>query len=87
MRTPNTYAYFVATFTPVNKFRPRYPATTPEYAGPTRGGIRYTGSGQLLGGQYHQESPSFFELNLRLAYDFNLYNDVTLQQRWCEKYL
>jgi len=80
MRTPNTYAYFVATFTPVSKFSA---TLSGNYTGsmlvPHEVGFGIPGQDSFSEVNITKESPSFFELNLRLAYDFNLYNDVTLQ--------
>ena len=80
MRTPNTYAYFVATFTPVSKFSA---TLSGNYTGsmlvPHEAGFGVPGQDSFSEVNITKESPSFFELNLRLAYDFQIYNDVTLQ--------
>ena len=73
MRTPDTYGYFTATFTPLKRF-------TASLTG------NYTGS-MLIGhnaGSGVQEpiavnTPDFFSVNLKLAYDIPIYKALTLQ--------
>ena len=73
MRTPNTYGYFTATFTPVKRF-------TAAITG------NYTGS-MLVGhsagsGVEHPEAvstPRFMEVNMKLSYDFPVNKYLTLQ--------
>lgn len=73
MRTPNTYGYFTASFTPVKRF-------TASVTG------NYTGS-MLVGhsaGSGVQEpvavnTPKFMEVNMKLSYDFPIYKYLTLQ--------
>ena len=80
MRTPDTYAYFVATFTPVNQFSA---SLSGNYTGkmlvPHEAGFGVIGQDRFSEVNTTKESPSFFELNLRLAYDFQIYSDVALQ--------
>lgn len=70
MRTPNTYGYFTASFTPVKRF-------TASVTG------NYTGS-MLVGHSAVEEpvavnTPKFMEVNMKLAYDFPIYKYLTLQ--------
>ena len=73
MRTPNTYGYFTASFTPVKRF-------TASVTG------NYTGS-MLIGhnaGSGVEEpvavnTPKFMEVNMKLSYDFPIYKYLTLQ--------
>ena len=73
MRTPNTYGYFTATFTPVKRF-------TASLTG------NYTGSmlvGHSAGSGVEEpvavNTPKFMEVNMKLAYDFPVYKYLTLQ--------
>ena len=73
MRTPNTYGYFTATFTPVKRF-------TASFTG------NYTGSmlvGHSAGSGVEKpvavNTPKFMEVNMKLAYDFPVYKYLTLQ--------
>lgn len=73
MRTPNAYGYFTANITPIKAF-------TLSLSG------NYTGSmlvGHAAGSGTSQaiavETPQYFTLNLRMAYDFTLYNSIKVQ--------
>lgn len=73
MRTPDTYGYFTATFTPLKRF-------TASLTG------NYTGSmlvGHNAGSGVEQpvavNTPNFFTLNMKLAYDIPVYKYLTLQ--------
>lgn len=73
MRTPNTYGYFTATFTPVKRF-------TAYLTG------NYTGSmlvGHSAGSGVEEpvavNTPKFMEVNMKLAYDFPVCKYLTLQ--------
>ncbi len=73
MRTPNTYGYFTATFTPVKRF-------TASLTG------NYTGSmlvGHSAGSGVEEpvavNTPKFMEVNMKLAYDFPVCKYLTLQ--------
>ena len=73
MRTPNTYGYFTASFTPVKRF-------TASVTG------NYTGSmlvGHSAGSGVEEpvavNTPKFMEVNMKLAYDFPIYKYLTLQ--------
>lgn len=73
MRTPNTYGYFTATFTPLKRF-------TASVTG------NYTGSmlvGHSAGSGVEEpvavNTPRFMEVNMKLAYDFPIYKYFTLQ--------
>lgn len=71
-RTPNTYGYFTATLTPLEHFTASLSGT-------------YTGSMlvQHLAGYIPMDqaikTPNFFDMNLKLAYDFHIYKDITLE--------
>jgi outer membrane receptor for ferrienterochelin and colicins len=79
MRTPNTYAYFVASWSPVKRFTTSLSGNytgsmlVPHEAGFGDAGDRFSEV------NITKKTPTFFELNLRLAYDFNLYTDTKLQ--------
>lgn len=73
MRTPNTYGYFTAFFTPVKRF-------TASVTG------NYTGSmlvGHSAGSGVEEpvavNTPKFMEVNMKLSYDFTIYKYLTLQ--------
>lgn len=71
-RTPNTYGYFTATLTPLKHFTASLSGT-------------YTGSMlvQHLAGYIPMDkavnTPGFFDMNIKLAYDFHIYKDITLE--------
>lgn len=71
-RTPNTYGYFTATLTPLKHFTASLSGT-------------YTGSMlvQHLAGYIPQDvavkTPDFFDMNMKLAYDFHIYKDINLE--------
>lgn len=71
-RSPDTYGYFTSTFTPVKRLSASLIGT-------------YTGSmlvqhfaGYILEDR-EEKTPQFFDLNLKLAYDFPLTKAITLQ--------
>lgn len=80
MRTPNTYAYFVATWTPVEKFSA---SLSGNYTGsmlvPHNAGQGVEGVDRFSKVFITKESPSFFELNTKLSYVIDIYNDVQLE--------
>lgn len=71
-RTPDVYGYFTSTFTPVKRLAVSLTGT-------------YTGTMlvQHLAGYIpedrEEKTPDFFDLNMKVAYDFPLYKSVTLQ--------
>ena len=71
-RTPNTYGYFTATLTPLKHFTASLSGT-------------YTGSMlvQHLAGYIPMDkavnTPDFFDMNIKLAYNFHIYKDITLE--------
>lgn len=71
-RTPNTYGYFTATLTPLKHFTASLSGT-------------YTGSMlvQHLAGYIPMDkvvnTPNFFDMNIKLAYDFHIYKDINLE--------
>lgn len=71
-RTPNTYGYFTATYTPLKPLAIALSGT-------------YTGSMLVphMAGYIEQDvavnTPDFFDMNLRVSYDIPLYKDVNLQ--------
>ena len=80
MRTPNTYAYFVATFTPVKKFSA---SLSGNYTGsmlvPHEAGDGIEGIDKFSKVNITEESPTFFELNTKLSYTIDLYNNIQLE--------
>lgn len=80
MRTPNTYAYFVATWTPVEKFSA---SLSGNYTGsmlvPHNAGEGVEGVDRFSKVFITKESPSFFELNTKLSYVIDIHNDVQLE--------
>ena len=73
MRTPNTYSYFTASFTPVKRFTA---SVTGNYTGSMLVG-HSAGSG--VDNPVAVNTPKFMEVNMKLAYDFPVYNSLTLQ--------
>ena len=73
MRTPNTYGYFTASFTPVKRFTA---SVTGNYTGSMLVG-HSAGSG--VDNPVALNTPKFMEVNMKLAYDFPVYNSLTLQ--------
>ena len=73
-RTPDVYGYFTSTFTPVKRLAISFTGT-------------YTGTMlvQHLAGYIpedrEEKTPDFFDLNMKVAYDFPLYKSVTLPIR------
>ena len=80
MRTPNSYAYFVATWTPIQPFSA---TLSGNYTGrmyvPHLAGYGVEGVDQFSTVYLTERSPSFFDINLRLAYNFKLNSNTTLQ--------
>jgi outer membrane receptor for ferrienterochelin and colicins len=79
LRTPNTYAYFVAAWSPVRRFSTSLSGTytgsmlVPHFAG-------FGGADDRFSEYYiTRKTPSFFELNVRFSYDFDLYADTKFQ--------
>ena len=73
MRTPNTYGYFTASFTPMKRFTA---SVTGNYTGSMLVG-HSAGSGVEEPVAVH--TPKFMEGNMKLAYDFPIYKYLTLQ--------
>ena len=73
MRTPNTYGYFTATFTPLKRFTA---SVTGNYTGSMLVG-HSAGSG--VEKPVAVNTPKFMEVNMKLAYDFPIYKYFTLQ--------
>ena len=71
-RTPNTYGYFTSTLTPLKHFTAALSGT-------------YTGSMlvQHLAGYIPMDkavkTPDFFDMNIKLSYDFHIYKDINLE--------
>jgi outer membrane receptor for ferrienterochelin and colicins len=80
LRTPNSYAYFVTTFTPASKFSV---FLTGNYTGgmlvPHEAGFGREGVDRFSAVNITEVSPSFFELNTKIAYTIPLYGDTQLQ--------
>ena len=73
MRTPNTYGYFTASFTPVKRFTA---SVTGNYTGSMLVG-HSAGSGEEE--PVAVNTPKFMEVNMKLSYDFPIYKYLTLQ--------
>ena len=80
MRTPNSYAYFVATFTPVKKFAV---SLSGNYTGsmlvPHEAGEGVEGVDRFSKVNITEKSPSFFELNTKLSYKFDIFKNIQLE--------
>ena len=80
MRTPNSYAYFLATWTPTKKFSA---SLSGNYTGkmlvPHEAGEGVEGADRFSKVNITEESPSFFELNTKLSYYFTIYDHFQLE--------
>ncbi len=80
MRTPNSYAYFVATLTPIKKFAV---SLSGNYTGsmlvPHEAGAGVEGVDRFSKVNITEESPTFFELNTKLSYTFEILKDIDLE--------
>lgn len=80
MRTPDNYAYFVATYTPTDKLSA---SLSGNYTGsmlvPHDAGFGVEGVDRFSPVNITKESPQFFELNTKIAYIINIYNDVQVE--------
>lgn len=72
-RTPDTYGYFTASFKPLRGF-------TADLSGTYTGQMlvqHMKGSGTAQ--DVAVETPTFFDMNIRLAYDLKIYKELTMQ--------
>ena len=72
-RTPDTYGYFTASFLPFRRF-------TADLTGTYTGSMlvqHMAGSGTPV--DVAVNTPSFWDLNLKVAYDIPIYGQITLQ--------
>lgn len=80
MRTPNSYAYFVATYTPVKNFSA---TLSGNYTGsmlvPHEAGEGVEGVDRFSKVNITEESPSFFELNTKLSYTIDVFKNIQLE--------
>ena len=72
-RSPNTYGYFTATYNPFKNFSSSLTGT---YTGKMIV-QHFAGSGVDI--DTAVTTPRFFDMNLKLSYDFTLFNSLTLQ--------
>ena len=80
MRTPDIYAYFVATYTPI---KPLNISLSGNYTGkmyvPHEAGFGVEGVDSFSKLNVTEHTPSFFEVNFRMGYDFEIFGDSKLQ--------
>lgn len=80
MRTPNVYAYFVTTYKPM---KPLSISLSGNYTGsmlvPHEVGSGTPGVHHFSEVNVTEKTPSFFELNMKAAYNINVYEDTQLQ--------
>ena len=80
MRTPNSYAYFVATWNATRRFAATLSGNyTGSMAVPHEAGFGREGVDRISTVNITEESPSFFELNMRASYTFSLNEETSLQ--------
>lgn len=80
LRTPNSYAYFVATWTPTKKFAANLSGNyTGSMLVPHDAGYGVEGVDRFSKVNITKESPSFFEINTKFAYSFDIYKDIQLE--------
>ena len=71
-RTPDTYGYFTATLTPIKRF-------TASLSGTYTGSMLVQHLAGYIPEDREEKTRDFFDLNLKLAYDFPIFKSVTLQ--------
>ena len=80
MRTPNSYAYLVATYTPTNKLSA---SLSGNYTGsmlvPHDAGFGVEGIDRFSKVNITKESSTFFELNTKVAYIINIHSDTQVE--------
>ena len=80
MRTPDSYAYFVATISPSTRFSAtlsgNYTGSMPV---PHEAGFGREGKDRFSPVNITEQSPSFLEVHTKVAYTFDLYNDTKLE--------
>lgn len=80
MRTPNSYAYFVATWTPIKKFAASLSGNfTGSMLVPHEAGDGIEGIDRFSKVNITERSPQFFELNTKLSYTFPIYHHIQLE--------
>lgn len=76
LRTPNVYGYFTATLTPIKRLTANL---TGNYTGSMFVGRAGIDEGPELRNPELIKTPSFFDFNLKIAYDIPVYKLLTLQ--------
>lgn len=71
-RSPDVYGYFTSTFTPVKRF-------TASLTGTYTGSMLVQHLEGFIPEDREEKTPAFFDMNLKLAYDFPIFQSVTLQ--------
>ena len=71
-RTPNTYGYFTATLTPLKHF-------TASLSGTYNGNMLVQHLAGYIPMDKAVKTPDFFDMNIKLAYDFHIYKDINLE--------
>ncbi|MDH6305840.1 outer membrane receptor for ferrienterochelin and colicins [Parabacteroides sp. PF5-5] len=71
-RSPDVYGYFTSTFTPVKRF-------TASLTGTYTGSMLVQHMAGYIPEDREEKTPDFFDMSLKLAYDFPIYRSVTLQ--------
>ncbi|MDD6152023.1 MAG: TonB-dependent receptor, partial [Bacteroidales bacterium] len=72
LRTPDLYGYFVSSYSPV---KPLTVSLSGTYTGP----MLVEHHAGYIEKNRTERTPSFLEMNLKLAYDFRLYRNIILQ--------
>ena len=80
LRTPDSYAYFVATWIPIKKFAA---SLSGNYTGsmfvPHEAGFGVEGVDRFSKVNITEKTSSFFELNTKLSYTFPIYQNINLE--------
>lgn len=80
MRTPNSYAYFVVTYTPTKQISATLSGNhTGSMLVPHEAGFGVEGKDRFSKVNITEKTPSFFELNTKISYTFNIQNDTKLE--------
>lgn len=71
-RTPNTYGYFTSTLTPLKRF-------TASLSGTYTGSMLVQHLAGYIPADQAVKTPDFFDMNVKLAYEFPLYKEMKLE--------
>lgn len=80
MRTPDVYAYYVATWTPITPFQVSFSGNyTGSMLVPHDAGSGIEGKNRFSKVNITEKTDPFMEMNLKLSYTFEIYKEVSIQ--------